>query len=647
MAFRKILFRRPFFGLICALNLILLLYIIVKPHSNEKAFFEENYIRVLLNNKMQLVIDSSKQTCQLPIDISPFDSSILPYLKSLPKQIICSVNASNFQSLTFIDEIDGRLKQVSPSYNCYFRLINKNINDDNIVQYSPENILDPVNGLKLDKIENYVQVKCDQDNYENVHFWFNLTSNNNNLHLNSTSWKPSVLILVIESLSRLNYLRYLNETQSILENKYGNLYYLEGLNKMEDNSFVNMVPLLTGKRAYHKELPGDNNAGPYDEWPFIWNDFRRAGYLTAFVEDYSKFSLFNYEAKGFVNGKPTDIYPRPFWTHLFSEVNTNFLKWYPFNLDPCYKNRVPRVDIFFDQIHNFMEQSSKMKIPIFAYTFYIELTHNDFNKVQTLDYHLSKFLKQSSTYLNDTIFILMGDHGNRFGSALQTTIGRVEERMPLFGIHLPERLLRMYPHLGDKLRTNRRRLSTWLDIHRMFVDIANNNFTVNKNENLFESSSSYSPWRENISLGRTCKSALISEQHCACDRRITLDHQTSVLAKDASIAFVSYLNERISHHKECRRLHLDHILKAELKFPSETTAHAKGFQQQIEITVNISPSNGTFQGTLYRTARQFEWKVYKGQVARFDEYGSQSSCVTERYLKKICLCRSFKKNNKI
>src|SRR5699024_2860750 len=129
--------------------------------------------------------------------------------------------------------------------------------------------------------------------------------------------KPSVIFLVIESLSRLNYLRYLNQTRKALEDQLGNTFYLEGLNKMADNSYPNMVPLLTGRRLYSGELSGNENYGPYDDWPFIWKDFSRAGYLTSLHEDYPKFTLFNYESHGFVRSKPTDFYPRPYWMHAF------------------------------------------------------------------------------------------------------------------------------------------------------------------------------------------------------------------------------------------------------------------------------------------------------------------------------------------
>jgi hypothetical protein len=68
-----------------------------------------------------------------------------------------------------------------------------------------------------------------------------------------------------------------------------------------------------------------------------------------------------------------------------------------------------------------------------------------------------------------------GDHGNRFGSILQTVIGRIEERMPLFAIRIPELINKEFPHLLTNLELNSEKLMTWLDLHQLLLDIAKSN----------------------------------------------------------------------------------------------------------------------------------------------------------------------------
>ncbi|RWS19438.1 uncharacterized protein B4U80_08316, partial [Leptotrombidium deliense] len=276
--------------------------------------------------------------------------------------------------------------------------------------------------------------------------------------------KPSVIILVIESLSRLNYLRFLKQTRSEFES-LDNFFYLKGLTKYADNSFPNMAAMLTGLRPYYNEFPKNVDAsnGPYDDLPLIWKRFDKLNYVTAFIEDYPEYTLFNYLGKGFVKKKPTDWYPRPFWLHIYGERYSKIPNY-------CY-NSEPKIELFFKQINQIMETTKKN--PLFLYSFFIEVTHQDFNKAQLVDYHVAKFIKEKRNQLKDSIFILMGDHGNRYGSFLETPIGRIEERMPLFAMHLPDSFLVDKPHFRKYFDINSNRLTTWLDVHQVLLDISN------------------------------------------------------------------------------------------------------------------------------------------------------------------------------
>uniref|UniRef100_A0A7M5V3U7 Uncharacterized protein n=1 Tax=Clytia hemisphaerica TaxID=252671 RepID=A0A7M5V3U7_9CNID len=58
---------------------------------------------------------------------------------------------------------------------------------------------------------------------------------------------------------------------------------------------------------------GHKKADYVDRWPFLWQDFKKAGYTTLYSEDGPPVSnTFNYRLKGF-NEPPTDRYLRNFW----------------------------------------------------------------------------------------------------------------------------------------------------------------------------------------------------------------------------------------------------------------------------------------------------------------------------------------------
>lgn len=366
--------------------------------TREQQFFLKNYLAIAEVN--------DHDVCALPINISAFDESIREYLQAKPLAVECP---GGQPQMTYVD--DGVLRQNDSKHECYYHVIRRNPDNDDDIVIDPPSRLDPIEGLVLNETENYVYTRCQLNRrqiYETVHFWFRPEDSRKRNHIvrDHSHSSPSVMILVIESLSRLNYYRYLNQTRKVLEQQLGDLYYLNGMNKMADNSFPNMVPVLTGRQLYKGQLPNEDY-GPYDDWPLIWKDFAKQGYTTALVEDYPQFTLFNYYSRGFRKGPPTDFYPRPFWMYLYEEYSPLMLQVFPFRISPCHRQSVPKVDIFFDQLTHFMRQTKAANLPYFAFTFFIELTHNDFNAAQTIDSHVAKFLRNNLGDLKDTIFMIM------------------------------------------------------------------------------------------------------------------------------------------------------------------------------------------------------------------------------------------------
>ncbi|KAK6055674.1 hypothetical protein COOONC_06823 [Cooperia oncophora] len=67
------------------------------------------------------------------------------------------------------------------------------------------------------------------------------------------------------------------------------------------------------------------------------------------------------------------------------------------------------------------------------------LSHDDINLVQVEDEHLAQVLTSmhKSGELDNSLVIVMADHGHRFAKLRETHQGQLEERLPFFSIALP------------------------------------------------------------------------------------------------------------------------------------------------------------------------------------------------------------------
>ena len=77
------------------------------------------------------------------------------------------------------------------------------------------------------------------------------------------------------------------------------------------NTSLALCGFLTG--VPFSELPnalrGTPNASTVDNWPWIWKDYKQAGYKTMFVQDVPENGAFQYRMLGFKN-QQTDFYGR-------------------------------------------------------------------------------------------------------------------------------------------------------------------------------------------------------------------------------------------------------------------------------------------------------------------------------------------------
>lgn len=178
------------------------------------------------------------------------------------------------------------------------------------------------NKIQIPEDVEAILVKCHEKDgkkkrkpfYENTHSLVNIEKIRERLESNeqknTTKRKLSILFLGIDSVSRLNFQRAMPKTNEFLHDNHWIL--MNGYNKMGENTFPNLMAILTGKsinQAYDACTP----TVPYklDNCSFIWYDFHQSGYTTAYGEDEAEISTFNYNKVGFVE-PPTDYYLRPY-----------------------------------------------------------------------------------------------------------------------------------------------------------------------------------------------------------------------------------------------------------------------------------------------------------------------------------------------
>lgn len=115
-----------------------------------------------------------------------------------------------------------------------------------------------------------------------------------------------------------------------------------GYSKIDDNTSPNMIALLTGRKVTVRtsELPLDSQKEFIDDYPFIWKNFSKNGYVTMLAEEQP--GIFSYKAMGFKRA-PVDVYLRPFG-HILND-NPVYRSLSPF----CYGNK-PEAEHVLDAI---------------------------------------------------------------------------------------------------------------------------------------------------------------------------------------------------------------------------------------------------------------------------------------------------------
>jgi len=394
-----------------------------------------------------------EELCKLP-NLKIWETRIRELLKPEPIYDKCK----NHTPISYIisrrlyidEEINVAFYSGNISYCQLAPVIRSTINNDNYILGEFKNFTD---GLLI--IFDYIQVRCFNKNntllYEYVHYVFQPVLKKDSATSKNLNKKLNVLIMIFDSVSDSSFKRSLPKTLKFLKS-YKNFFHFTKHHTVGPNTLPNVVPMLSGKRS--EELLGNATIPPpFDDFPFIWKNFSKSNYVTYLNEDWRN-SMFNNDKFGFLES-PTDYYLRPYWLALYNSKSSkpNILNS---NSDPCYYEKLYH-KLSFDWLREFHQIYGSLETQnTFGILKSNEMSHDYLSRLDWIDDDLTLLLKDLFTekFLENTLLILMGDHGHRFHPIRQTFTGKLEEKLPFFSMMVPSLLLRKNSFLSEVLNEN-------------------------------------------------------------------------------------------------------------------------------------------------------------------------------------------------
>ncbi|XP_058789200.1 uncharacterized protein LOC131663112 [Phymastichus coffea] len=452
--------------------------------------------------------------------------------------------------------------------------------------------------------------------------------------INRTTYrKPlSVLMLGLDSVSRLNFYRTMPATRAYFEDR--GWTELRGYNKMGDNTFPNLMALLTGQNqtwAYAKCRP--KALYGLDNCSMIWYNFREAGYATAYAEDHAQISTFNYLKVGFVK-PPTDYYLRPYI--LASE------KLLP-GRQRFYTQYCTGPELSVDRIFNAALDFSEAFVgrPSFGFFWSNTISHETVNGPSLYDARFLAKLRamEDAGVMNDSMIVMLSDHGMRYGDIRDTFVGWYEERLPFVYIWLPEWFREQNPESSQALRVNQNRLSSPYDLYETLRDVLQRaGGQAPASTGCPRCSSLMKP----LPRERGCKEAGIAPHWCTCAAFEPISSSDSVVVEGAN-KFVDHMENIVKQYKNkngnrvCSQPRLKRIIRVKKMLDLEGDPQGKTLK--LFYLLEVTPGGGKFETTMTYNGPG-NYTIRDEEVSRINLYGHSAKCLREGF-KQYCHCGSW------
>ncbi|KAI3383112.1 hypothetical protein SNEBB_010986 [Seison nebaliae] len=508
----------------------------------------------------------------------------------------------------------------------------------------------------------------------------------------------NIIINNIDSISAPHFQRSLMRTKKYFENNLNGTFFKNSV-VVGSNTRPNMNALFAGlisstittiDGSHLKKFDDDakyfcNDKMKCDNIPFYWKLLPEF-YVKVFQEDESQIGMYQYLSRGF-NKSIADIYFLSYYFPRFEKRECgsaerfygNFRKFYEVLEDEARANNGPILPF------NYISAFNK-------------LTHDETIKSILIDDILVNHLKylKDKNILDNSLFIINGDHGSRISNYAQSEFGRIEKRRSMFGIRLPIIMRKTSPKCEMVLRENSDSIISPLDVHNSIIFFINNFIMKDENKSYFRTYeqlydkmmklSSNSNFRKKsdkivISLNargkclftevvpniRSCYNLSAPDNTCICNELMSVTNSKNSLNVEFYEAYfnrlkrviVNFLNDQlpIFLREYCRSFHDIYIINKKV-ISVEDLQNGNIVFGKFTIIVRIPKSKALFQldGYLdiiqkisnrkhsdrYNILLNVNGKLTSSYIInnleRVDRYSLTSSCILNDEFKKICIC---------
>ncbi|KAF6215427.1 hypothetical protein GE061_010180 [Apolygus lucorum] len=254
------------------------------------------------------------------LDLDPFDPSLVQYfgdedpIDCNPSQLGGLVKSDVTKSELYVDQMVVRNYTNSFFTCCYKPFKRKEVSRDAKIERRdltyPSDVDEQIDYSEFcneftDNVvieHEFVKVTCTEGSKEIYKEFFAFAKNpyqqgDPEYRNGVNSDKLSVLMIGFDGMSRLNFLRQMPRTIDFLEKR--DAISLLGYNKVGYNTFPNLLPILTGySEANLLKVCWPTKHSVFDNCTFIWDLFKKKGYVTSYGEDTPNMGTFYYPQKG-------------------------------------------------------------------------------------------------------------------------------------------------------------------------------------------------------------------------------------------------------------------------------------------------------------------------------------------------------------